>query len=50
VPTNYKFKYGFKAQAERLSEKYRTELGISKFDPLDAFNLAAHLQIPMSSC
>lgn len=49
MPTNYKFKYGFKAQAERLSEKYRTELGISKFDPLDAFNLAAHLQIPIKT-
>ena len=49
MPTNYKFKYGFKAHAERLSEKYRAELRISKFDPLDAFNLAAHLQIPIKT-
>lgn len=38
---------GFKAKAERISESYRDELGISKFDPLDAFDLANHLNIPV---
>jgi Zn-dependent peptidase ImmA (M78 family) len=49
MPTNLKFRYGFKAKAERLSEKYRAELHISKFDPLDAFKLAAHLEIPINN-
>jgi Zn-dependent peptidase ImmA (M78 family) len=30
-----------------MSESYRQKLGISKFDPLDAFKLADHLQIPI---
>src|SRR5687767_7161318 len=49
MPSSFKFKYGFKAKAERLSEKYREELHISKFDPLDAFKLAAHLKIPIKT-
>ena len=49
MPTKFKFKYGFKAHAERLSEKFRAELHISKFDPLDAFKLAEHLKIPIRS-
>ncbi|MBL8000427.1 MAG: ImmA/IrrE family metallo-endopeptidase [Flavobacteriales bacterium] len=36
---------GFKAQAERLAVRYREELRLSKFDPLDAFKLAAHLEV-----
>jgi Zn-dependent peptidase ImmA (M78 family) len=47
MPSSFKFRYGFKASAERLSEKYRAELTISKFDPLDAFKLAEHLKIPI---
>lgn len=40
---------GFKARAERLSESFRSELGISKFAPLDAFDLAKHLKISIFS-
>lgn len=40
---------GFKAKAERLSERFRSELGISKFAPLDAFDLAKHLKIEIFS-
>lgn len=47
MPSNFKFKRGFKAEAERLSEQYRNELEISKFDPLDAFKLANHLNVPV---
>lgn len=42
-------KRGFKAEAERISERYREEVGVSKFDPLDAFALAKHLEIPVIS-
>jgi Zn-dependent peptidase ImmA (M78 family) len=38
---------GFKARAERISESYRDELGISKFDPFNAFDLAKHLGVPV---
>lgn len=38
---------GFKAKAERLGEMYREQMRISKFAPLDAFNLADYLQIPV---
>jgi Zn-dependent peptidase ImmA (M78 family) len=47
MPSKSLLKRGFKAEAERLSEKYREELGVSKFDPLDAFVLADHLNIPV---
>jgi Zn-dependent peptidase ImmA (M78 family) len=47
MPSNFKFKWGFKAEAERLSEQFRNQLRISKFDPLDAFLLANHLDIPI---
>lgn len=47
MPSKSLLKYGFKAKAERLSEQYRAELSISKFDPLDAFALADHLEIPI---
>lgn len=42
-------KRGFKAKAERISENFRIELGISKFAPLDAFELANHLKITVFS-
>jgi len=45
MPSKSVLQRGFKAEAERLSERYRTELGVSKFSPLDAFKLANHLGI-----
>ncbi|MFT3885498.1 MAG: ImmA/IrrE family metallo-endopeptidase [Flavobacteriales bacterium] len=36
---------GFKAEAERIAMRYREELCLSKFAPLDAFRLAAHLEV-----
>jgi Zn-dependent peptidase ImmA (M78 family) len=47
MPSKSLLKRGFKAEAERLSEKYREELKISKFEPLDAFAFAKHLTIPI---
>jgi Zn-dependent peptidase ImmA (M78 family) len=44
---NALYRYGFKEDANRFAEKYRAELRISKFDPLDAFVLAKHLKIPI---
>lgn len=41
------YDWGFKTKAENLSIKYREELKRSKFDPLDAFTLAEHLDIPI---
>jgi len=38
---------GFTAEAERISERYRRELNISIFDPLNAFRLADHLEVPV---
>ena len=50
MPTNKSIlKRGFKAKAERIAEQYREELSISIFDPLDAFALAEHLQVPVFS-
>jgi len=34
---------GYKAEAERIAEKMRSEMNISKFDPIDCFELAKHL-------
>lgn len=42
-------KHGFKAKAERISEQTREELNLTKFDPLNAFELAKHLNIPIFS-
>jgi len=39
--------HGFKAQAERISEAYRKELGLTIFCPLDAFRLAEYLEVPI---
>ena len=47
MPNKSLLKRGFKAEAERISEKYRDELRISKFEPLDAFALADHLCVPV---
>ncbi|WP_439516269.1 ImmA/IrrE family metallo-endopeptidase [Sediminibacterium sp.] len=44
---NTVFEWGFKTKAENLSIQYREELGISKFKPLSAFELAQHLDIPI---
>ncbi len=38
-------KRGFKAEAERLSKKYRQDLGLNVFEPLCGFVLAEHLNI-----
>jgi Zn-dependent peptidase ImmA (M78 family) len=47
VPSKSLLQRGFKARAERISELHREELGISKFEPLDAFDLANHLGVPI---
>lgn len=47
MPSKSILRRGFKAEAERISEKYREEIGVSKFNPLDAFTLAKHLEIPI---
>jgi Zn-dependent peptidase ImmA (M78 family) len=49
MATNSALKRGFKKEAEEISEKYRAELGISKFAPLDAYVLAEHLNVPVFS-
>jgi Zn-dependent peptidase ImmA (M78 family) len=41
-------RWGFKADAERISERIRDAMGISKFAPLDAFDLAKHLDVPVT--
>lgn len=45
MPSRTLLKHGFKAEAERIAERCRQELGISKFDPLDAHQLAGHLNV-----
>ena len=45
MPSKSVLPRGFTTVAENLSEKYRTELGISKFEPMDAFKLAEHLKV-----
>jgi Zn-dependent peptidase ImmA (M78 family) len=49
MPSKTVLRRGFKAEAERISENFRNQLGISKFDPLDAFRLAEYLGIPVIS-
>jgi len=43
------FRWGFKAEAERLSLVVREELGLQPPDRLDPFALAEHLAIPVAS-
>lgn len=43
----HKFKYGFKAEAERYAEEYRAELNKKPWDPLCPRELAEHLGIPI---
>jgi len=38
---------GFKTEAERISEQQRAQLGLSIFSPLNAFDLANYLEIPV---
>lgn len=45
MPSKSVLPRGFKAEAERLAEKYRADLGISKFAPLNAHTLADFLGI-----
>lgn len=40
-------KRGFKANAERLANQYRKEMGIHPCNPLCAFKLAEHLKVPI---
>lgn len=49
MPSKTLLKRGFKSKAEELSVELRTELGLSKFKPLDAFMLAKHKEIPIFS-
>lgn len=49
MPSKSVLKRGFTTEAETIAVYYRQELGISKFDPLDAFHLAKHLEIPIFS-
>lgn len=42
-----KLRHGFKAEAERMSLKLREEMNLKAYDPLDAFELSEHLNIPV---
>jgi hypothetical protein len=44
---NPKFRYGFKAQAERIAIELRTELELGPVAPLDPQLLAEHLCVPV---
>jgi Zn-dependent peptidase ImmA (M78 family) len=39
--------YGFKADAERMAIEFRKEMNLKPHDPLSAFALADHLEIPV---
>lgn len=43
------FRRGFKSQCERRAVEIRKDLGLSKFDPLNAFRLAQHFGISVWS-
>ena len=45
MPSKSLLDRGFPSKAEKISEQYRSTLGISKFDPLDAFSLASYLKV-----
>lgn len=49
MPSKSLLVYGFKADADRMAEEYRAKLGLSKFSPLDAFQLADYLQVDIFS-
>lgn len=49
MPSKSVLPRGFKAEAERIAESYRQSINLSKFDPLDAFVLAEHLDIDVFS-
>lgn len=42
-----KLRRGFKAESERMSASLREEMGLKTHDPLNAFDLAKHLKIPI---
>jgi len=42
-----KFRRGFKAEANTIAREIREELGLHPVDPLDPWNLAKHLAIPV---
>lgn len=48
-PRKKKLRHGFKAEAERISLRLRQEMGLKDYSPLDAFELAEHLSIPIFS-
>lgn len=39
--------YGFKAEAERIAIDFRRKMNLKPHDPLSAFDLANHLEIPV---
>ena len=43
----HKFRYGFKAEAERYADDYRSELSIAPHGPLCPRKLADHLCVPI---
>lgn len=43
------YRYGFKAEAERLALETRRELGLGAYERLDPWTLADHLGIPVRS-
>ncbi|WEK34683.1 MAG: ImmA/IrrE family metallo-endopeptidase [Candidatus Pseudobacter hemicellulosilyticus] len=45
MPSKSVLPRGFKAEAERLAEQCRADIGVSKFSPLDAHELARYLGI-----
>ncbi len=49
MPNKSLLKRVFSIEAESIAIYYREELGISKFDPLDAFELATYLEVPIFS-
>ncbi|MEJ7786647.1 MAG: ImmA/IrrE family metallo-endopeptidase [Solirubrobacteraceae bacterium] len=40
-------RWGFKTEARQIATEVRTELGLEPLDRLDAYRLAAHLDIPL---
>ena len=42
-----KLRRGFRKEAEEYAAEYRKELNLAEHDPLDPFDLAEHLLIPV---